>query len=203
LGIDVGVIVVVEGPSAAGKTTWVEQNGGGSVVSEEPAEAPHDPAEAARFWATHGSRRWARAVEIERTTGLAVCDTDPLKLHYAWSMWRIGAGTAEELERQVEAYRHAVGDRRLGFADRYLVTIPDGQTLASRRAADASRRRRNFEAHARLGQPLREWYSALDDVRPGSVAWHLDVEALHAGEPRPGRYRLEDLDALLERLDIG
>ena len=194
------MIVVVEGPSAAGKTTWVDANGGQSIVPEEPAHSPDDPRAAARFWAAHGAERWARALAVERATGLAVCDTDPLKLHYAWSMWRIGAGTAEELEPQVDAYRQAVADRRLGFADRYLVTIPDAETLAGRRDADTSRRRRNFEAHSRLGKPLREWYAALEDVRPGSVLWDLDPEALNAGGARPGRYRLEDFEALLERL---
>lgn len=110
---------------------------------------------AASFWAEHGATRWASALRTEQRYGLAVCDTDPLKLHYGWSLWRIGVANAEEFERQAAAYRKMVDHRRIGFADRYLVSIPNALTLESRRSADRSRRRRNFELHVRLAGPLR------------------------------------------------
>jgi hypothetical protein len=37
-----------------------------------------------------GVRRWQAACAIERSRGVAVCDTDPIKLHYIWSPWQIG-----------------------------------------------------------------------------------------------------------------
>ena len=201
------MIVVVEGPSAAGKTTWVAAHGGGaSVVLEElPAvEVTDDPRGAARFWAEHGASRWARALEVERRTGLAVCDTDPLKLHYAWSTWQIGAATARDFDLGVTAYREAVADRRLGFADRYLVSIPDVGVLDARRQADPARRRRNFDVHRRLGEPLRQWYAALEAVRPGSVRWGFEPDALVADSSRGrDRYRISDFDALVDRLRAG
>lgn len=203
------MIVVVEGPSAAGKTTWVAAHGGGASVLLEAlpaADVPDDPRAAARFWAEHGASRWARALEVERRTGLAVCDTDPLKLHYAWSTWQTGAGTARDFELGVTAYREAVADRRVGFADRYLVSIPEIGVLDARRQADATRRRRNFDVHRRLGEPLRRWYAALETVRPGSVRWGFEPEALvpdSERDPDRDRYRLEDFDALVDRLRAG
>jgi hypothetical protein len=93
-----------------------------------------------------------------------------------------------------------MSERRIGFADRYLVTIPDAETLAARRAADPRRRRRHFDLHARLGKPLGEWYSALEDVRPGSVEWGFDAQALRKPPELRDRYSVADLSALLARL---
>jgi len=122
-----------------------------------------DASAAARFWAENGARRWEQAIATEQRAGVAVCDTDPLKLHYSWSLWRIGAGSSLVLQRQVDAYREMMDD------DAYFVSIPDPEVLELRRTGDPGRRRRNFTLHARLGEPLREWYAALDEVCPAPL----------------------------------
>jgi hypothetical protein len=193
------VIVVVEGPSASGKTTWSVTHAALSLVSETPsATPPPDPEAAARFWADEGSSRWARALDVERETGLAVCDTDPLKLHYSWSLWRIGEGSELEFRRQAAAYREAMANGRIGFADCFLVGVPDAETLEARRAQDATRRRRNFALHSRLGPPLREWYATIERLRPGSVRWELPGDGVASLTGEPGdRYDVEHFDALI------
>jgi hypothetical protein len=167
------MIIVVEGPSAAGKTTWAARFAPELVVSESRPmhPPPSESAAAARYWADLGSDRWVEAERIERQHGIAVCDTDPLKLHYAWSLWRIGELDEADLRRQIVAYREAVAEGRLGFADRYYVEIPAADVLAERKARDASRGRRNFALHVRLGDPMQEWYGAIEELRPGSVVW--------------------------------
>ncbi|PZR64019.1 MAG: hypothetical protein DLM71_04060 [Chloroflexi bacterium] len=193
------MIIVVEGPSASGKTTWGQAHAPDVVVAESaPADPPEDASAAARFWAENGARRWEQAIATEQRVGIAVCDTDPLKLHYSWSLWRIGAGSRQVFQRQVDAYRELMDGRRIGFADAYFVSIPDPEVLELRRTGDPKRRRRNFALHARLGEPLREWYAALEEVRPGSVRWGFPDEGV--GQPvhsvRP-RYDLEAYDALI------
>lgn len=200
-----GVIIVVEGPSASGKTTWGQAHAPDVVVAESaPADPPEDASSAARFWAENGARRWEQAIATEQRAGVSVCDTDPLKLHYSWSLWRIGAGSSQVFKRQVDAYREMMSDRRIGFADAYFVSIPDPEVLELRRTGDLGRRRRNFALHARLGEPLREWYAALEEVRPGSVRWGFPDEGV--GQPvesgRP-RYDLEAYDALIRRFTGG
>jgi hypothetical protein len=79
------MIVVVEGISASGKSTWYARHGGSHVVPENGriAGAPDrvaDPTGAAAFWAERNIDRWQAALAVERTTGHALCDTDPLKL---------------------------------------------------------------------------------------------------------------------------
>ncbi len=138
------VIVVVEGPSAAGKTTWAAAKGGASLVSEpaRTVEPPGEPAAVAKFWTDRHAERWSQALARERQTGLAVLDTDPLKLHYSWSLQCIDAASREQWENQERAYREAIAAHRIGFADRYLVSIPTppgGGVISSSTHASPSR----------------------------------------------------------------
>lgn len=197
------MIIVVEGPTASGKTTWATTQAGDALVAEAipAADPPLDPSEAARFWAENGAARWQQAVATEQRAGNAVCDTDPLKLHYSWSLWRIGLGSESEFRHQAEAYREMVARRRIGFAEAYFVSVSDPETLELRRSGDTRRRRHNFNIHARLGEPLLEWYTALEEVRPGSVRWSYPDEGIGAQADATGpRYDLESYDALMRRM---
>lgn len=72
------VIVVVEGVSAVGKTTWCATHGSGNVVAETgPIEPPAGLGdhEHAQFWHGVNCGRWAEAMTVEAECGLAICDT--------------------------------------------------------------------------------------------------------------------------------
>src|SRR5579863_6694380 len=120
------MIVVVEGISASGKTTWCHEHAAGFTVAEtgprdDAPNAALNPAAAALFWVEQGERRWRAACAIQRSHGVAVCDTDPIKLHYAWSLWQIGIAAERVWQAERAATRDAIADRRIGFADAYLV----------------------------------------------------------------------------------
>jgi hypothetical protein len=180
------VIVVVEGPSAAGKTTWIAQHCEPATVIAEAtasvmAAAPdrhQQPQMAAEYWAALGASRWEQAQQIERACGIAVCDGDPFKLHYMWSLWRTGHATREDWNSELEANRRAFTNGRLGLADLFLVTIPDRSTLFRRRSSDQTRRRHNFDVHVQLGAPLTDWYRAVEQLDPKRVIWQLPAEGL-------------------------
>jgi hypothetical protein len=202
------MLVVVEGISAAGKTTWCHAHAAKLTVPETGTvpDAPDretDPAGAARFWNEHAARRWATAQRIERSFGVAVCDTDPLKLHYVWSLRRLQLASERAWQAERTATRRAVADARLGFADLYLVKRIEEATARSQRDEDRARRRRNFELHVRMIDWLTAWYEALETVLPGSVRWNLPDDGLAslAGfarhpEPEP----LAIFDSLTARL---
>lgn len=199
------MIVAVEGPSAAGKTTWCRRYGGDAVVPEyvptgrEPSDA--DPDAQADYWVDVNVGRWAAAGSVERTVGVAVCDSDPLKLHYSWCLARVGAGSVERWERELRAVRRAFEADRLGFADLVLVSVPDLETLRVRKAGDLTRTRRSFELHAQLREPLREWYRAVERLEPGRVVWELPGTGVPDGiEPRRDRCDPALLDALVDLL---
>ncbi|MGA2828530.1 MAG: hypothetical protein ABSF03_20700 [Streptosporangiaceae bacterium] len=200
------MIVVVTGPTAAGKTTWCQRHHLGDLVSEyaptgkEPGDT--DPAAQAAYWSEVNCRRWREATQRERVSGLAVCDDDPLKLHYGWSLVRVGAASPQRWVHEVKATRAAVAAGRLGFADLVLVSLPSPEELRRRRDADPARRRRNFELHARLIEPLRAWYQAVERVEPARVHWGLPSDGLPSVLPPPRANRCDPafFDALMEAL---
>ena len=177
-GYDGKMIVVVEGASAAGKTTWAERHSGPGLLPESAStDAVPDRASDAegwtRYWHEQNEKRWRRALELEREVRLVVCDTDPLKAHYVWCLWQ--AGIAERREWELERELCAVSFRggSLGFADLVFFADLEENELRSHRGADTTRQRRGFEMHVRLAEPLRRWYTAVDRLEPGRVIWRL------------------------------
>lgn len=94
--------------------------------------------------------RWEAALALERAKSLAVCDTDPLKLHYIWCLWQIGEATAADWLLELEATRETIAQGRIGFADAYIIGVVEARVARERARADPTRSRRNFEMHARL-----------------------------------------------------
>jgi len=57
--------------------------------TSQEVEEVLSPRQRHEVWIEGNCRRWERAVAIEQTQGVAVCDTDPFKLHYTWCLWRL------------------------------------------------------------------------------------------------------------------
>lgn len=196
-----GVIVAVEGPSAAGKTTWCRSHASAVVAEYAPTGNEPDGSDLhaqAAHWVAVNAHRWARARALERQVGLAVCDSDPLKLDYSWCLARIGAASWARFDDELSAVRCAFAADALGFADLVLVSIPPLAALRRQRDADTARRRRSFDLHAQLAEPLRDWYLAVDALDPGRVVWHLPPSGLPPVVPQPRASRSDN--ALLEEL---
>jgi hypothetical protein len=78
-----------------------------------------------------------------------------------------------------------------------LISIPPLQVLNRHKATDTTRRRRSFDLHAKLGEPLREWYSAVELAEPGRVVWSWPA----TGVPTTPGARSQRCDpALLDRV---
>lgn len=194
------VIVAVEGPSAAGKSTWCQQQSWPTVAEYVPTGQEPDGSEPVRqgaYWVEVNSGRWREAVALEQSSQVVLCDSDPLKLHYSWSLARIGAAPWSRFEQELRGVRAAFAAGQLGFADLVLICVPPPEVLRRQRAGDQSRRRRAFDLHVRLCEPLREWYSACDEVDPGRVVWSFPT----AGVPTSVSARSRRSDsALLDQL---
>lgn len=202
------MIVVVEGPSAAGKTTWITAHRqGAALIGEARAgSAPSrggDPAAAAAHWAKVSAARWSAACQAEQQAKIVLCDTDPFKLHYVWCLWQTGNATAGQWRAEMNASSQLFAARRLGIADLILVSIPEPAVLAARRSADTTRRRRNFDLHAQLADPLRDWYRAVSALDPDRVRWELPaagISGLASLQPRDPRTGTAIFDALIDQL---
>ena len=197
------MIVVVEGPSGAGKTTWARRHGGAHALLEELPDhdaVPDDPEAAARFWVERNVRRWEAVLERERRDGLVVVDTDPFKLHFTWTLYREGMATRRQWELERDTARAAFAGGRCGLADLVFVSSIDEATLRLRREADQTRTRRNFERHVRLRDALLRWYRAIDALEPGRVVFDLPETGITAAQLRLGTRRARAGAALFDLL---
>jgi hypothetical protein len=202
------VIVVVEGPSGAGKTTWCRRHGGRFALLEELPDhstVPREPEAAARFWVERNVARWRQVVEREQRDGLIVVDVDPFKLHYVWTLWRTGQVPQLEWDLQREASRQAFSAGDYALADLYLVSDIDETTLRARRDADTTRTRGGFERHVLLRDSLLRWYRAINELEPGRVRFGLPDSGLTPDlltlGPRQLRSGADLFERLLARLD--
>lgn len=198
------MIVAVEGPSAAGKTTWCRRQPWPVVAEYVPTGREPDGVDEDQqglYWVQINSGRWQQAVELEQNSRVVLCDSDPVKLHYSWCLARVGAAPWSRFLDELLYVRAAFASERLGFSDAVLVSIPPIQLLRKRREGDTTRQRRSFELHVRLAEPLREWYGALERVGPGRVLWSLPTTGVPANlEERPQRCDVDLLDRLVECL---
>jgi len=170
------VIIVVEGPSGAGKTTWCRTHAGAKALLEalpDHSTVPTEPKAAASFWVERNVARWQDVLEREARDGLVVVDTDPFKLHYVWTLFRTGQISEIEWTMQRDAARDAFAAGRYALADAFLVSDVDDATLRSRRDADTTRTRHSFERHVALRDALLRWYGAIDRLEAGRVVFGL------------------------------
>ncbi len=133
------VIVAVKGPSATGKMTGcrsaeVEFVAEYASTGTEPEGS--EAARQARYWTDINTARWSRALDLEDRGRVAICDTDPMKLHYSWCLARGGAASASRFAHELACVREAMSHKQLGFADVVLVTVPDDATLRLQKAGD-------------------------------------------------------------------
>ena len=201
------MIIVVEGPSGAGKTTWCRAHGGANALLEalpDHTMVPTEPHAAARFWVERNIARWHDVLEREARDGLVVVDTDPFKLHYVWTLFRSEQASDLQWMMQRDAARAGFAAGRYALADLFLVSDVDAATLRARRDADPSRARRNFERHVQLRDGLLRWYRAIDRLESGRVVFGLPAEgvtpAFVAKGKRTQRSGLELFDQLISEL---
>lgn len=197
------MIVVVEGISAAGKTTFASRYAP-AVVDELKACLPRTDNIAAlgQYWSDLHSKRWLHGLEMERTHDVVYFDTDPLKVHYAWCLWQIGENRRDEWIATVQATREHIKRRQLGFADRIVFIEPSDEQVRQQKANDYTRRRRNFDSHLRLREPLRRWYELLETLAPGRVVFNAHQRPQSMPDRlRVNRYDLQLFDELIDAAD--
>ncbi len=204
------MIIVVEGASAAGKTTWCRGIPREQVLFEgEPAanpsppgasdRLPPDPLAVAEYWANENARRWSTAREISERCGWVVCDTDPFKLHYSWTLWVTGLSSLEYWQRSLQFSRRAFADERLGLPDLVFFADVDADTLRRQKAADLTRTRSRHEMHIRISPALKRWYLAMAALDPARVEFQLPVNGLEARHLQLGRRAVGSGAALFDR----
>ena len=206
------MIIVVEGISAAGKTTYSRRFGEPFCVSEFEAEGAipgmqDAPRVHAEYWLQHNIRRFRAALAIEAERGFAICDTEPFKSHFDWCMVRAGFKSMEVFHEAMPLARAAIAAGEIGFADRYLVKHIEPDVACAQKEGDKTRSRRRWDMHLALQPHLIAWFEALAGVIPDRVQfqWPEPEDVLRdiqsrTPEENPRRFDVSILDDLLDRL---
>ena len=198
-------ILAIEGPSAAGKTTWCRKHfpSGFVEAASETLQAPDlfaDPHEVAAFWVEHNIQRWQAALEVEKRDSVTICDSDPLKLYFSWALWKAGAQDRALFEIEAKLYRQAIEERRIGFTDCVIWLEAPIDELRRRAKADASRQRKRHELYLELIPWMNAWFAGRERVQPGCAReWSAAPRLDDLGNffPHPRRYDPTLLDELL------
>jgi hypothetical protein len=183
------MIVAIEGPSAAGKTTWCRSHFPHNCVQEAPAElaAPDlfgDPTEVARFWVNYAVQNWQLALALEQEHGITVCDGDPFHLYYSWALGKSAALAETLFQLESELYRSAFEKEQIGFVDDVLWLEVSTDELRRRAQSDTARHRKRHEMYLTLVPWMKVWFQERERVLPGSVhklTDRLDAKALGNG----------------------
>jgi hypothetical protein len=149
------MIVVIEGPSAAGKTTWyrtncpdlLAENAAENVAAPDPYD---DPQTVAQFGVECNAKQWQTALQIEKQKGIVVCDGDPLHLNFSWSLWKTGSLPRNLFDAELPLYLRAMEESRMGFADLVLWREAPLEELRRRAKSDSTRRRRRHELYVSM-----------------------------------------------------
>jgi hypothetical protein len=141
----------------------------------------------AEYWAEENSRRWLMARAISERHGWIVCDTDPFKLHWSWTLWVAELSSREYWQRCRESTRQAFEDGRLGLPDLVFFADLDVDTLRRQKAADHTRARSRHEMHILISPALKCWYRAMAALDPGRVEFRLPLDGVDARHLRLGR----------------
>jgi hypothetical protein len=204
------MLIAIEGASAAGKTTWCRRFARGRVLFEGEPSAPPEPpgasdpdpadaCEASRYWIDVNARRWTEARERSERLGWTICDTDPFKLHLAWTLWTEGLASSAYWKASREFSRLAFANSTLGLADLILFADLDAETLRHQKANDPTRTRSRHEMHIRIAPALRRWYSAMAAIDPNRVQFRLPTDGLQAEHCALGPRSVRTGTALFDR----
>src|ERR1035438_1026156 len=207
------MIMVMEGPSAAGKTTWCRTHcpdllGGNASENLAAPDLYDEPQAAAHFWAEFNVKQWQSALQIEKQKGIAVCDGDPLHLYFSWALWKAGSLTRNLFDAELPWYRRAIEEGRIGFADLVLWREAPLEELRRRAKSDSTRRRRRHELYLSMIPWMKIWFAARARVLHGTVrelSHQFHIEGFRAFPPSSCRYDATVLNSMVrivtERVD--
>jgi len=190
------MIIVVEGPSASGKTTWCRTYSARCWLPE-PAKGPLAEQKA------YQQHRWRQALDIDARGDVAVLDGDPFKYYYDLCLFRAGLMTEAEWHTVLDEARRMLETGKLGLADLVLYSDPGPDVLRRQRDSDRTRKRNNFDLHVTFSPTMAAWYRAIDRLEPQRMLWSFPSDGLTPDLLARGRRPVRSDPALLDRLLSG
>ena len=148
------------------------------------------------------------ACRSRHDVSMAILDGDALQP--LWYGWAYGFANHLSLPELLAFYRPLIASGMLTFPDAYFVLECSTEELRSRKEADATRARRNFDHHLEFIQPQRKYFRLMQELEPVLVHWlpmstfseNLGaIQRLAPTRPRSKSNDLATFDQLMKLLD--
>lgn len=171
-------IICFEGPSGIGKTTM------GQLLSSEYNIVPEvnllfeRPENEPTHW--YLEKQVERYNICQKSNTLSILDGDIFQP--IWYNWVCNYPTAFLPKTATHTfYKEQLSAGKIQFPDLYIIFYVEEKELWSRKEKDLTRRRRNFEKHLKIIEPLQEYWLFLDRETELAVKFvhYLDVETVY------------------------
>jgi deoxyadenosine/deoxycytidine kinase len=201
-------ILCLEGASAVGKSTTCKELSKryGAYIVEEVAvlfPKPNLFGNELMHWILERQiERWNIAISKLDNHNLVVLDGDHIKI---WYSWVYGLET-ESLDYYSNYYRKLILDTVIGFPDLYVVLTIDEEELRKRKINDLTRNRGNFEKHINLIEPQKQFFRAIDQLKPNYVQFieattiEQNVQSININSHNEDKYSIELFDYMINWL---
>jgi len=152
-------IICFEGPSGIGKTSLCQFLAHQYNIIPEVNLLFERPENASKYW--YHERQVERFERCRNSNFTSILDGDIFQpIWYNWV-----CDYPPEFLSKVEThdfYRSKLKEGSIAFPDLYIIFHVDEKELMLRKDKDKTRRRRNFEKHLRIIEPLKKYYRFLD-----------------------------------------
>lgn len=152
-------IICFEGPSGVGKTTMC------NLLSEKFNVVPEvnllfdSSVNESEYW--YLERQVERYQMCHESEMVSILDGDIFQpIWYNW-VCDYPSDFLSKIETH-EFYRRELIEGNINFPDLYIIFHAEEKELWTRKENDKTRRRRNFEKHLKIIEPLKEYYRFLD-----------------------------------------
>ena len=164
--------VVIEGPSAIGKTSLCNNllRSFQSVVLEETIIKPienYSPYEEAIYYMNYEMDRWKKSESLSGSNELVIFDTDPFKS--LWFNWSLGFQNCLTLDELDGFLRTRIDTNKIGFPDLYIVLKASQKELLHRKQVDKLRHRENFDWISKVNPYRNRYFEFIHSIEPERV----------------------------------
>jgi deoxyadenosine/deoxycytidine kinase len=165
-------IICLEGASGVGKSTTallLKERFNYHIIPEVNYLFERPSSASSTWYFERQVERWQLADSQSKKGNNVILDGDPMQP--LWYNWIFSDSSFQPLQQVFDFYLDAIQKGEIKFPDKYFVLSASDAELRKRKEGDASRSRKNFEAHLKLITPQLEYFSQMNSQSRG----HVDV----------------------------
>lgn len=152
-------IICLEGPSGVGKTTLCQVLSNEFNIVPEVNQLFERPVNEPKYW--YHEKQVERYELCQQSNKPSILDGDIFQP--IWYNWVCNYPANFLSKEETHAfYKAKLLEGKISFPDLYIIFDAEEKELWNRKERDKTRRRRNFEKHLTIIQPLRTYYRFLE-----------------------------------------